>query len=90
MGYAHYKYVEKLEACAEGVLSTKRGTLVVGETACEGCLAGRIKESFNKTTDNRQQVKARKIYADISGIKAISFRRYKYYFLVVDNATRYC
>jgi hypothetical protein len=38
-------------------MKPKPGDLPAGETACEACLAGCIKESFNKTTDNREQLK---------------------------------
>jgi hypothetical protein len=53
-GYANYKYVNKLLKCAKEVqfIKPKPRDLPAGETACEACLAGRIKELFNKTTDN--------------------------------------
>jgi hypothetical protein len=71
-GHANYKYVDKLLECAEGVqfIKPKPGDLPAGETACEACLAGRIKESFNKTTDNREQLKVRRLYTNISDIKS--------------------
>jgi hypothetical protein len=60
-----------------------------GEDACEPCLASGMKESFNKTTDNRADIKIRRLHTDLSGIKASSIRGYKYFLLVVDDATRY-
>jgi hypothetical protein len=60
-----------------------------GEDACEACLAGGMKESFNKTTDNRTDIKIRRLHTDLSGIKAPNIRGYKCFLLVVDNATRY-
>jgi hypothetical protein len=77
-GHANYKYVDKLLECAEEVqfMKPKPGGLPAGETACEACLAGRMKELFNKTTDNREQLKVRKLHADISGIKSRSTRGY--------------
>src|SRR4030088_3708071 len=53
-GHANYKYVDKLLECAEGVqfVKPKLGDLPAGEATCEACLAGHMKESFNKTTDN--------------------------------------
>jgi hypothetical protein len=75
---------------ADGI-SLKRPTsaeLLAGKTACEACLAGRQKESFNKKTDNRSTVKLGRLHCDISGIQDISIRGYKYYLLVVDDATR--
>jgi hypothetical protein len=62
--------------------------LLAGKTACEACLAGRQKESFNKKTDNQSTIKLRRLYCDISGIQDISIRGYRYYLLVVDDATR--
>jgi hypothetical protein len=62
--------------------------LLAGNTACEACLAGRQKESFNKKTDNRSTIKLRRLHYDISGIQDISIRGNRYYLLVVDNATR--
>ena len=41
---------------------------LAGEQACESCLAGRIKESFNKKTDNRATRKLVRLYCDISRI----------------------
>jgi hypothetical protein len=86
------KYVGKLLECAEGVqfVKPKPGDLPAGETACEACLAGRINESFNKTTDNREQLKVQRLHADISGIKSCSTRGYQYFLLVADDATRQC
>jgi hypothetical protein len=53
-------------------MKPKPRDLPAGETVCEACLAGRIKESFNKTTDNRKQLKVQRLYANISGIKSRS------------------
>ena len=90
MGHSSYKYVDKLLECTDGVefRKVKPADQPAGETACEACLAGKMKESFNKTTDNRQQVKVRRLHADISGIKVKSLRGFRYFLLVCDDATR--
>jgi hypothetical protein len=88
MGHANLKYVDKLLTAAEGV-SYSKPSVQPGDEACEACLAGKMKESFNKTTDNRSDIKLRRLHADISGILPASFRGYRYFLLVVDDATRY-
>ena len=89
-GYASYRYVDKLLECAEGVHFTKPkpGDQPVGETVCEACLAGSIKESFNKSTDNQEQLKVRRLYADIFRIKSRSIRGFRYFLLISDDTTR--
>ena len=47
-----------------------------------------MKESFVKKTDQRKAQKLRRVHADISGIKATSIRGFKYFLLVIDDATR--
>jgi hypothetical protein len=55
---------------------------------CEGCLAGKIKESFSKQTDSRIKERIRKLYCNILEIWPTSFRGYKYYLLVINNTMR--
>jgi hypothetical protein len=85
-----YKTVEKMPEHAEGISLRKitPAEQVAGETACESCLAGRMKESFNKKTDNRAKSKLVRLHCDISGIQVESIRGYRYYLLVADDATR--
>ena len=89
--YLGFKYVDQLPHCTTGVELKKErgGDQPAREKACELCLASKIKESFIKKTNQRKTQKLRRIHADISGIKALSIRGYKYFLLVVDNATRY-
>jgi hypothetical protein len=90
LGHANYRTIDKMPDYADGI-SFKRpisAELLAGKTACEACLAGRQKESFNKKTDNRSTVKLGRLHCDISGIQDVSIRGYKYYLLVVDDATR--
>src|SRR5277367_2883778 len=60
----------------------------VGRRACESCLAGKMKESFNKKTNTRATVKGQRLHADTSGILPISIRKFRYFLLIVDDATR--
>jgi hypothetical protein len=47
-----------------------------------------MKELFNKKTDSRQTQRIRKLYANTSSILSTSFRGYRYFLLVICNATR--
>ena len=49
-----------------------------------------MKEHFSKTTDRRTNIPIRRLYADISGILPTSIRSYRYFLLVVDDASRTC
>jgi hypothetical protein len=87
LGYTNLMDIQKLEKASKGI---KLGLIVktVGRRACECCLAGKMKESFNKKTDSRQCQRIRKLYADTSGILPISIRGYRYFLLVICDATR--
>ena len=37
------------------------------EKLCEPCLAGKIKELFNKKTNKREGKRVKRLYADLSG-----------------------
>ncbi len=62
--------------------------LLKGERACDACLAGKMKESFNKKTDKRQGKKVQRLHADLSGIHSKSVRGYRYYLVVSYDASR--
>ena len=47
-----------------------------------------MKESFNKKTDSRQTHRIQRLHADMSGILPISIRGYRYFLLVICDATR--
>ncbi len=61
-----------------------------GEKKYECCLAGKIKKSFYKKTDSRIRTKARRLYIDLLGIKPLSYRDYRYFLIVIDDASRRC
>ena len=61
-----------------------------GEKKYECCLAGKIKESFHKKTDSRIETKAKRLYADLLRITPLSYRDYRYFLIVIDNASRRC
>ena len=47
-----------------------------------------MKESFNKVTDSRLSVAGRRVHCDLSGIRGLSIKGYRYWLLVIDDATR--
>ena len=53
LSHTNFKDIQRLEKASKGI---KLGLIVktVGRRACECCLAGKMKESFNKKTDTRQ------------------------------------
>lgn len=87
LAHTNYRDILKLAPASKGVVVAPRIS-VYGEHACESCLAGKMKESFVKKTDSRTEVRLRKLHADISGILPPSLRGYRYFLLVVDDATR--
>ena len=53
-----------------GLDISKKPEQLPSKRACLLCLAGKMHESFNKTTDTRAARSLERIYADISGIKS--------------------
>ena len=88
LGHINYRDLEKLQKSDVGLDTFRKADKVVGEHACEECLAGKMSESFNKTTDCRSEQKGYRLHCDISGKKTKSVRGYSYYLLVCDDATR--
>lgn len=87
LAHTNYRDIERLLPVSKGMIVPKR-VILKGEHACEACLAGKMKESFTKKTDSRAEVKLRRVHADISGILPPSLWQYRYFLLVVDDATR--
>jgi len=87
LGHTNFADIQKLQSSSQGIsVSCKIKT--AGRRACEGCLAGKMKESFNKKSDTRSTIRVRRLHADTSGILPISIRGYRYFLLVIDDATR--
>ena len=59
-----------------------------GRRACEGCLAGKMKESFNKKSDTQFAIRIKRLYVDTLGILPVSIQGYRYFLLVINNAIR--
>ncbi|KAI1005346.1 hypothetical protein K3495_g2868 [Podosphaera aphanis] len=91
LGHINHRDINKLlkSGCTGFSINNKR-TDPIGSKSCEACLAGKMKEHFNKKTDSRESTILRRVHCDISGIQSVSVRGYRYYLLVVDDATRMC
>ena len=90
LGHINYQEMVKLEAASGYGIKLGKRMIHKGEKSCESCLAGRMKEHFTKKTDTRANTPLRRLHADISGIQCQSIRGYRYYLVVVDDATRVC
>ncbi|KAI0997550.1 hypothetical protein K3495_g10638, partial [Podosphaera aphanis] len=71
LGHAGYKAIERLGR--DGIIRVEKKPVNKGYEACVPCLAGKMKESFNKKTHNRTHIPARRLHADISGILPESY-----------------
>ena len=52
------------------------------------CLAGKIKELFNKKTDKREGKRVKRLYADLSRYYLASIRGFRYFLVISYNASR--
>jgi hypothetical protein len=89
LGHMSYDKLNQLPELAEGIPIFTKQQPIIGNHACEGCQAGKMKESFHKSTDSRSDSKAYRLHMDISGIKITSTQGYHYFILITDDATRY-
>lgn len=87
LGHASRRDIEKLYDHIDG-MEKVRYVQPVGKHACEICSQGKIKQAYNKTTSSGIAIRLRKLHCDISGIKEPSVRGFRYYLIVVDDATR--
>ena len=90
-----YKRIEQLLDGNSTGLPVPKGPVPKGnrklpkaETACEACLAGKMKESFNKKTDKREGKKVRRLHANLSGMYLKSVRGYRYFLVVSCDVSR--
>jgi hypothetical protein len=56
--------IQKLQKASRGMGQFAPKTKTAGDRACEGCLAGKMKESFNKKTDSRTTQHIHKVHVD--------------------------
>ena len=78
-----------LDGNSIGLIKPKdKRKLLHGEKLCEPCLAGKIKESFNKKTDKREGRRVKRLYADLSGYYSASVRGFRYFLVISCDASR--
>ena len=90
LGHVSYKRIDQLlDGNSIGLVKPKaKRRLPKGEKLCEPCLAGKMKESFNKKTDKREGRKVRRLHADLSGYHSASVRGFRYFLVVSCDASR--
>jgi hypothetical protein len=90
LGHVSYKRIEQLlEGNSVGLIKPKdKRRLLYSEKLCEPCLAGKIKESFNKKTNKREGKRVRRLYADLFGYYLASVQGFKYFLVVSCDASR--
>jgi hypothetical protein len=89
LGHLNYRYLDQLKGISIGLeLQGSHQTTTKSTQICEPCLAGKMRNQYNKSTDVREHRKIRRLHADISGVMVPSIRNYRYFLLVIDDATR--
>ena len=68
LGHVSYKRIKQLlKGNFVSLIKLKdKRRLLYSEKLYEPCLAGKMKESFNKKTDKREGKRVRRLYADLS------------------------
>ena len=90
LGYVSYKRIKQLlkgNFISLIKLKDKR-RLPHSKKLYKPCLAGKIKESFNKKTNKREGKRIKRLYADLSKYYLIFIRGFKYFLVVLCNASR--
>jgi hypothetical protein len=90
LGYVSYKRIKQLlEGNSVSLIKLKdKRRLLHSEKLCEPCLAGKMKESFNKKTNKREGRRVRRLHADLSGYHLASVRGFRYFLVVSCDASR--
>ena len=89
LAHTNMKDVEKLEKASFGMKLGQKPPRLAGRHTCILCLAGKMKETFSKTTDSRSPQNGQRLHGDTSGRMGTTFRGFNYFLLVVDDASRY-
>jgi len=58
------------------------------EKLCKPCLAGKMKESFNKKTNKREGKRVKRLHADLSKYHLASIQGFRYFLVVSCDASR--
>jgi len=90
LGHMSYKRINQLlDSNSVGLIKPKdKRKLPHNEKLCEPCLAGKIKELFNKKTNKREGKRVKRLYADLSRYYLASVRGFRYFLVISCNASR--
>jgi hypothetical protein len=90
LGYISYKRIEQLlEGNFVGLIKPKdKRRLLYSKKLYEPCLAGKMKELFNKKTNKREGKRVRRLYADLSRYYLAFIRGFRYFLVVLCDASR--
>jgi hypothetical protein len=88
LAHTNYEDIRKLQSASIGI-KLKRRLVIIGKRACEGYLAGKMKERLSKSTTSCSNKAEAKLHTDMSGRIGISIRGYRYFLLVCNDVSRY-
>jgi hypothetical protein len=90
LGYMSYKRIEQLlEGNFVGLIKLKdKRRLLYSKKLYKPCLASKIKELFNKKTNKREGKRVRRLYADLFGYYLAFIRGFRYFLVVLCNASQ--
>ena len=90
LGYISYKRIKQLlEGNSISLIKPKdKRRLLYNKKLYEPCLAGKMKESFNKKTDKCKGKRVKRLYADLSKYYLASVQGFRYFLVVLYDISR--
>ena len=90
LGHVSYKRINQLlNGNSIGLIKPKdKRKQLKGEKLYKPCLAGKMKELFNKKTDKREGKRVRRLHADLSGYHLASIQGFRYFLVISCDASR--
>jgi hypothetical protein len=89
LGYISYTQIKQLlNSNSIGLIKLKsKRRLLKGEKLCKLCLAGKMKELFNKKTNKREGKQVRRLHANLSRYYLILVCSFRYFLVVLCNSS---
>ena len=90
LGYISYKRIKQLlNSNSVGLIKLKdKRKLLYSKKLYELCLAGKMKESFNKKTNKCEGKRVKRLYTDLSRYYLASIQGFRYFLVVLCDASR--
>jgi hypothetical protein len=90
LGYISYKRIEQLlEGNSISLIKPKdKRRLLYSKKLYKPCLAGKMKESFNKKTNKREGKRVRRLHADLFRYYLAFVQGFRYFLVVLYDASR--